>query len=331
MPLHDAGYQHWQGQHCGIWSRRATIAAHGLRSCLQGKWMRQLVMVCWMVGLAQVAILFIVGQLLVKDSFVVHWVGNLNQELRSFAQGLTLWIEQHPEISVRCTQNLLFYFFSTNLLGLSFLGIALAIPHLISRDLGSNAIVIYASKAISRTDYLLGKLGAIAGLLCLTWIGPLLAAWIVGNLLAPRWHFFWHARSALANTLVFTLVTIAILSVLALGVSAMSRREKGAVSIWIGLWLAGKAFIPMAEHGRSWLKHLSISFDLDQLSLAIFRLGHDVNLVQDNIPIFGNLLRGISEQTIRKLNEPNLAGAVAALFLMLAIAAAILVLTVRPK
>jgi ABC-2 type transport system permease protein len=331
MPVHDAGYQHWQGHHLGIWHRRATIAVQGIHGCLQGKWMRHLILICWTISLAQVALLFMVGQLLVRDSMVVTWVANLNPDLQIFAQGLTAWIEQHPEISVRCTQNLLFFFFSTNLLGLSFIAIALALPHLISRDLASNAMVIYASKAINRVDYCLGKLGVMLGLLCMTWLGPLLTAWLMGNLLAPRWHFFWHARAALANTLFFALLTMGLLSVLALGVSAVSSREKGAVSLWIGAWLAGKMFVSMAQHGRPWLKHLSVSYDLEQVSLAIFRLGEDVRLAQDNIPVFGQLLRGIRAETLNRLNDPDLGGAVVALVILLTLAVVILAIKVRPK
>ena len=65
----------------------------------------------------------------------------------------------------------------------------MAIPLLITRDLACNAIVIYSSKAVTRGDYLLGKFATAFGLLALTWLGPVCAAWFVGNLLAPDWTF----------------------------------------------------------------------------------------------------------------------------------------------
>jgi ABC-2 type transport system permease protein len=331
MPIHNAGYQHWQGQHLGIWRRRATIAANGIHGCLQSKWMRQLILLCWTIGLAQVVLLFGVGQLLVKDSLIVRWVGLLGADLQMFARGLTVWIDQHPEISVRCTQNLLFYFFSTSQLGLVFVAMALAIPHLISRDLGSNAIVIYASKAISRTDYLLGKLGTVFGLLCLTWIGPLLTAWGLGNLMAPHWHFFWHSRSALGNLLGFTFIASAILGILVLGVSAISGRDKVAVSVWIGIWMAGKLYLPLAEHSRPWLKHLSLSYDLDQICLGVFGLGQDLALARDNIPVIGSMIHGLNAQLLYRLNHPSLWGSCIALTVMLALCGAIVMKKVHPQ
>src|SRR5262245_20024186 len=116
MPLHDISYQHWDGAHIGLWRRRMVIARAGIVACLQTRGMRQLVGMCWMAGLAMTVILFMVGQLLVTNSIVVQWAGNLNPQLQSFVRLLTAWLEQHPEISVRTTQNLLFHYFSVYLM-----------------------------------------------------------------------------------------------------------------------------------------------------------------------------------------------------------------------
>jgi hypothetical protein len=80
---------------------------------------------------------------------------------------------------------------------LSIFALGMALPSLITRDLASNAIVIYSSKAVTRGDYLLGKFCTAFGVMSLTWLGPVCGAWFVGNLLAPDWKFFWHARIAL--------------------------------------------------------------------------------------------------------------------------------------
>jgi len=99
----------------------------------------------------------------------------------------------------------LFYYFCTNLLRASIFALGMAIPLLVTRDLASNAIIIYSSKAVSRMDYLLGKFAMAFGLMALTWLGPAFAAWFLGNLLAPDWRFFWHSRAALFNTLLYSL------------------------------------------------------------------------------------------------------------------------------
>lgn len=331
MTLHDTHYKHWDGAHLGIWSRRAVIAGNGLKSCLQVKWMRYLVTLCWAACLAQVALLFFLGQLLIADSAVVQWLGNLNPQLQAIGRALTTWLEQNPQISVRTTYNLLFYAFTSNLTTFTLIAVALAIPHLITRDLSSNAIIVYSSKAVGRFDYLLGKFATVFGLLGLTWLGPVLVAWFLGNLLSTHWHFFWHSRVALGHALLVVLASMAILSVLALGVSAISSQAKATVSLWIGLWILGNALVPIAHQTKPWLKYFSLQFNLAQMSLAVFQLRNDFQLAEDNIPFFGELLRPMRRQQFAALQNPEIGGAILGLGILLVLSIFIISKRVKPE
>jgi len=331
MPLHDTSYQHWEGVHLGLWRRRWTIAQNGLRACLQNRWVRHLVVLCWGTALAMTALLFLVGQLLVADSIVVQWVRNFSPDLQVFASMLTTWLEQHPEISVRTTQDVLFYYFGIFLLPVSIFALGLAMPLLITRDLASNAIIIYASKAVSRVDYLLGKFATAFGLMALTWLGPICAAWLLGNMLAPDWRFFWHSRVPLFHALVFGLSSMVLLSLLALGVSATSLKEKSTTGFWFTWWIIGGVVAPIAAHTKPWLRHLSFNFNLDQLALAVFRLGDDLKIAQDNIPILGSMLRNVRTETTAALNNPPFWGALFGLLLMAALAAMVVAKRVKPE
>lgn len=331
MPLHDTRYQHWDGVHRGLWHRRWTIARNGLVACLQIKGMRHLVGVCWILALAMTALLFLVGQLLVADSIVVLWVGHLNPDLQSFARMLTTWLEQHPEVSVRTTQDVLFYYFGVYLTTTSIFALGFAMPLFITRDLASNAIIIYASKAVSRGDYLLGKFATAFGLLAMTWLGPLCAAWFVGNLLAPDWRFFWHSRVALGHALVYGLSGACLLSLLALGVSAISAKEKSTAGLWFTWWILGGVVAPIAAHTKPWLRHVSFHFNLEQLALGVFRLGDDLKIAQDNLPIFGVLLRNVRAETMAALNHPPVWGALLGLMLMVGLAAFVVGKRVKPE
>jgi ABC-2 type transport system permease protein len=331
MALYDVNYKPWQGRHRGIWYRRGVIAWSGLKASLQNKWMRRLVTVCWAGAFAATALLFLIGQLLVADGAVMRWIANLSGDLQVFVRGLAVWLEENPEISVRTAQNFFFYFFVTWLAPLTFIAIALAIPHLITRDLASRAILVYSSKAVNRLDYFLGKLGAMLGLMTLTWLGPVCVAWFLGNLLAPNWHFFWHSRMALANSLVFLLSGMLILSLLALSVSAASSRERNTVGLWIALWVIGGAFRSMAEHTQPWLKHASFSFDLHQIALRIFRLNEDVEIARENIPILGQMLRGVSPERLAEWENPEFTGALIGLGIMMAVGLALFLKKVKPE
>ena len=331
MPLHDTSYQHWQGVHVGLWGRRWVIARNGFGACLQIRGMRQVATMCWAAGLMMTGMLFLVGQLLVADSVVVQWLSNLSPGLQTFARLLMTWLEQHPEISLRTTQNVLFYYFAIYLMRVSIFALGMAIPLLITRDLASNAIIIYASKAVSRGDYVLGKFATAFGLIALTWLGPVCAAWFMGNLLAPDWRFFWHSRAALAHVLVYGLCSMSILSLLALGVSAVSTKEKSTPGFWYLWWIIGGIIGPIAMQTRPWLRHLSFNYNLDQIALAVFRLGSDLKTAQENVPVLGEMLRGIRPQTMTALNNPALGGASVALLLMLGLAAWIIARRVKPE
>jgi ABC-2 type transport system permease protein len=331
MPLHDSSYQHWDGQHLGIWWRRAVIAGNGLKGCLQNKWMRHVITLCWAQSLAIAAVLFMIGQLLVSDSVVVRWLSHLNPQLQSVGDGLISWLVGHPEISVRTEENVLFFFCCRPLMLFSLVAIILALPHLITRDLSSRAIIVYSSKAVGRIDYLIGKFGTIFGLLFLTWMGPLCVAWLLGNLLAPNWHFFWHSRVALGNTLLFVFTSMVILSALGLGVSAMAQREKSVVGIWLLLWLAASSVANIPHQSHSWLKHCSFAYNLDQIQYAVFRLPNDLKLAQDNIPLLGGLLREIQRNTFSAWEHPELSGALIASAIMIGLAALIIAWRVKPE
>ncbi len=331
MPLHDVHYQHWEGASVGIWARRWVIARNGLTACLQNKAMRLVVVFCWGAGLTVAAAIFVIGQLLVQDSIVVKWVEQLNPGLQTFARLLTTWLAEHPEISVRTTQNVLFFYATLLLTPVGIFALGMAMPFLITRDLASNAIVIYSSKAVTRGDYLLGKFCTAFGLLTLTWLAPVCSAWLVGNLLAPDWRFFWHSRGALANVLLYDLISMTVLSGLALGVSAISSKEKTTPFLWFMWWVFGDFIQPIAANTRPWLRHLSFNYNLHQIGLATFRLGDDIQRAQDNIPILGDMLKGISKQTRDDLNAPAFWGALTALAIMLAASALVIRRRVRPE
>jgi hypothetical protein len=331
MPLHDVHYQHWRGISTGIWARRWVIARHGLTACLRNKVLRLAVFASWGVGLVTVAALFAVGQLLLPDSIIIRWVGQLNPDLQTFASMLTYWLHGHPEISVRTTQNVLLYYGCTLLTPVGVFVLGIAMPFFITRDLASSAIVIYSSKAVTRGDYLLGKFCTAFGLLTLVWLGPMCAAWFLGNLVSPDWHFFWHGRAALGNVLIYGLISMAILSALALGVSAVSSKEKSTPALWFIWWVIGFVIQPIAINTKPWLRHLSFTYNLQQIRLATFRLGGDVKTAQDNIPILGDMLRNIPPRTLDALNAPAFWGAMLALLIMLALAAWVVSRRVRPE
>jgi hypothetical protein len=122
-----------------------------------------------------------------------------------------------------------------------------------------------------------------------------------------------------------------ILSLLALGVSAVSSREKSTPALWFTWWVLGMAIQPIAIQTLPWLRHVGFGYNLRQIALAVFHLGRELQTAQDSIPIFGQMLRNVSPATRAALNNPTLFGSVAGLALMLAAAALIVKKRVVPE
>jgi hypothetical protein len=331
MPLHDLSYQHWNGVHNGVWRRRWTITSNGLRACLQNRWIRQSIMLCWVLALALALGLFLIGQMLVPNSAVIQWIGGFNTYAQTLGRFFMAWLADHPEISIGATENVLFFWFCLYLTLGSIFTLGLAIPLIISRDLASNAMIIYASKAVDRRDYLLGKFSTVFGLMALTWLGPVCGAWLLGNLLTPSWGFFWHSRWALAHALAYGLAISVFLSLLALGVSALSAKGKSSSALWLVWWVFGGVVVPIAAQPQPWLRHASFNYNLDQLAIAIFKLRNDLELITANIPNLDELPPRLRLDSLAAFGQPNLGGALIGLGIMAVLAAAIVTWRSKPE
>jgi len=271
-------YRRWEGSHEGIWRRRWVIAGGMLQGCLKGKWLQRLVAGCWIAALGQIILLFFYSQLMSEGSAVYDLFAGDDEEDEGFTlvlSALSIFSKQNPELAISVPWKIVFGFYSLMLFWPTMLVLTVAVPRIISADLSSNAIILYASKAVSRWDYLLGKLGAVVGLIMLTWMGPVLFAWLGGNLLAPGWDYFWLTREALFSSLTFGLVGLGFLAILILGVSALSPNAKVVTSAWLALWLLGWGMeAPAGKTRTDWMLHLSFRYNLSQVHTRVFSPGN---------------------------------------------------------
>ncbi len=332
MPLVDSGYHEYEGSYRGVWYRRAVITSAGLRACLANPWMKRLVTLAWTFVLVQVTALFFIGQLLVEDSFVFGLLDGMSGFWQGIFGGIKDWLFDRPEESVHFVYNFLFFQFATKISFVSFIALAIAIPNLITTDLASRALLVYSSKAVNRFDYLIGKFGIALGLLSILWLGPVILAWTFGNLLAPDWKFFAYSRDALVNSVLYVVVSMTILSLVALGISAISSKEKSTGAAWILIWLFGNAFIPIGRNTAAWLQNLSISHNIDQLALYFFKLRQDLFSAADAIPMLGQVFDRMGRRLEPLfMREAELGGAAVALGVMVLTAAVIVWRRVKPE
>ena len=136
-------------------------------------------------------------------------------------------------------------------------------------DRRENVLSLYFSRAITRVDYLLAKVAALAILTGSIAFGPLLLLFLGKTLLADNpISYFGHHAGDLGRVIVFAVLISAYFSAIGLSVAAYSNRKGVATAIFIGGviivgGLANALFHALNASSRKYLLLLS-PFDLTQ-------------------------------------------------------------------
>jgi ABC-type transport system involved in multi-copper enzyme maturation permease subunit len=198
MPIYDAAYRRYQARAPLLAWRFWPIARQALRQILLRRMLIVLVILSWLPFLFATVALFVVARMPELSALLAI-------EARHFGSFLA-WQT---------------YF----ALLLTLFGGA----GLVANDLNSGGMLVYLSRAISRRDYVVGKLAAVAALnLCVT-LAPAALLYVIAATLLPqrllRWELAWIGPAILAYSLLVALFV----SVTALALSSLTRR----------VWIAG--------------------------------------------------------------------------------------------
>src|SRR4029079_3805599 len=159
MAVYEHLYRAYEGEPQSAWSRFLVIPRYALREVFKSKLLTT-IYVIWFIYPLVAAIL-------------VYLHHNVN--------ALSLL-----QINVRELLPIDASFFRTFLEvqgGFAFILTVLVAPPLISRDLSNNALPLYLSRPLSRTEYVLGKMAVIVFLLSLvTWVPGLLVFFFQASL-----------------------------------------------------------------------------------------------------------------------------------------------------
>ena len=135
-----------------------------------------------------------------------------------------------------------FFFYFVDIQGvLALLLTAFVGPGLISPDLANGALPLYLCRPFSRAEYVLGKMSALAFLLSyITWIPGLVLFIVQASLAGPRW--LWENLWIAGSILLACWLWIAILSLLAMALSAWVRWRIVAGALLLGLFFFASGF-----------------------------------------------------------------------------------------
>ena len=145
---------------------------------------------------------------------------------------------------------------------------------LIANDRRANALQIYLSKPLSRTEYVFGKLAILMTfLLLVTWV-PAIVLLIVQIMFAGNFTFFKNNAFLFPAITLFSFIYVLMVSASMLALSSLSNSSR-----YVGILYAALVFFTQALYGvlrfvtgNTSLSWVSFSFNLEQVGDAIFRL-----------------------------------------------------------
>jgi ABC-2 type transport system permease protein len=320
----------WRELPHGVNYRRWTIVATNLRHLIRTRFFRILLTLAWVGGFMIAVGGFLFSQSVSDGGILETWAHRLGPRMEAVVSMIGGFVTLFPDIVVRGIFTLIFWLHSYVGLGLSLLALTTMVPTLITTDRASNALTIYLSRPLTTADYLLGKLGTIAGMMLLVWTGPLLLGWLLSMAFAPNRDFVIYSVAPLLRALAFNGVALVSLSAIALGVSAIAKNSRATVVIWLALWLV--VSIPAsAPRAPDWLRRASFYQDLTDVRLKVFSLSDALSDAAEQLPLLNERFVQSLKAGATRATPVDHRGALGALAAFIALSSVVFLRRIRPE
>jgi ABC-2 type transport system permease protein len=241
MPIHDQGYRRYGGSRAKgrAW---AVIAESGIRSRLGRRTFLALLLISWFPFFAR--------------TIQIYAAANLPQ---------AAFLAPTPEMFRQfLDQQGTFVFFITVYAGAG----------LIANDRRANALQVYLSKPITRTEYIFGKLAVLlAFLLLVTWV-PATLLLLVQVVLAGNLTFFKSHLHLFPAITLFSAIQVITAASAMLALSSLSTNSRYVGIVYAALVFFSEAIFGVLRvvAGNTRFSWISVPFDVSQVGDAIFRL-----------------------------------------------------------
>jgi ABC-2 type transport system permease protein len=244
VPIHDQGYRRYGGHKARTGTGWMVIARAGIRTFMGKRAFLGLLLFAWLPFVVRAV------QFYAAANF-----GNIPQAslLAPSAETFRQFLEQQQT----------FVFFVTVYAGAG----------LIANDRRANALQIYLSKPLTRTEYILGKLAILMTFLALvTWL-PAILLLIVQIAFAGNFTFFKTNAFLFPAITLFAFIQVVLASATMLALSSLSKSSR-----YVAILYAAVIFFTQAIYGVLYavtrstsLSWLSFSANLAQVGDVIFR------------------------------------------------------------
>ncbi len=243
MPIHDQSYRRYKGERSPEGRAWTVIAVAGIRMMLAKRKFLALLVLAWLPFIVRAVQLYLAANF----SQMASIIAPSGETFREFLE-----------------QQNVFVFFITIFTGAG----------LISNDMRANALQIYLSKPMSRTEYVAGKFAVLAFfLLLVTWLPAIVLVFLqvafAGNVTFLKSNLF-----VLPAITVFSIAQILLAAFSMLALSSLSKSARFVGIMYAGLIfftdaLYGVVFVVTRSSAFSWI---SAPASLRQLGDLIFRL-----------------------------------------------------------
>lgn len=284
MTVHDLGYRGWSGTRAPEWKRPLVVAQTGVQRAWQSRWLRRMLFFAWLP-----AFWFGVGFLIWEQSLQMpEWREGLEPFLNGMPRANTFTgILREADGDPLAARHgvwawLLLSFFRYPQSVLMILLVGLVAPTLISQDIRSRAFLLYFSRPLTRSEYILGKFLTVWAYLALISTLPALSLYLVGVLLSPELEVVWATWDLPFRILLASAALMIPTAALALCLSSMTQESRYAGFAWFAIWILGWFTVGVAtsvtatnqnqpgrQFGGSW-SHLSLYHTLGEVQSWIF-------------------------------------------------------------
>jgi ABC-2 type transport system permease protein len=314
----------------GVAYRRWVIASTGLRQLFRGKFFVILLVFAWTLSLAMAAVSFVFSQTVVSGGWLEQGAAMLGVRAQAIASAIGAVVLLYPDVCVNGLFTAMFWLHSFFGLGLCLVALTVLVPRLIARDRAGNALIIYLARPLTSVDYLLGKLGIIAGLLVLLWTGPLIFGWLLSMIFAPNSDFFVHSFSPLMRALFFNGISLVVLATVSLGVSAITRSSRATIVLWVFIWIFAWA-LGSGRKAPTWLQHSSVMINLTEVHASVHRLDKAYLDAATKLPMIEKRQVDEWKRKAAKTAAKDLPGALKALGLFVVLSSVVFLRKLRPE
>ncbi len=243
MPIHDLSYEHWAGDWTTHPYRWWVVTRQGIVQLAK----KRLFLVLLFLSLVP----FLVRCVILYGAVVMNRISFIRIDAQFFEAFLSQWPAR---------------FFT-------FIIAIYAGAGLIANDLKANALQIYFSKAITRRDYLIGKLGVVAFFVALPTLVAGLLLFAVAVIFHSDFDFLRQYAWVLLSILIYGLLIVFVNSMVILALSSLSRSSRFA-----GIFFAAAIFFSQIFYGSLSLMlrttsvaWVSVPDDLIQVGNVLFR------------------------------------------------------------